>query len=155
MNYLKLTKEETQQMAKELNQLLAEYHLYYQKLRNFHWNIKGAHFFSLHAKFEELYNLAKDSIDEIAERILTLKHQPLSNLSEYIQQAEIKEAPADLSDLDMVEYILKDHTILVDRMLKIVELAGDMDDEGTIDLISGYVATIEKESWMLSSFINK
>lgn len=155
MNYLKLTKSETQEIVKELNQLLAEYHLYYQKLRNFHWNIKGAHFFNLHEKFEELYNNAKEAIDEIAERILTLKHSPMSNLSEYLEQSQIKESATDLNDVDMVKHIVKDHATLIDTMLSIVELAGKKGDEGTIDLISGYIATIEKESWMLNSFISK
>ena len=70
MNYLNLDKEKVTNTAKELNVLLADYHLYYQKLRNFHWNIVGKHFFDLHEKFEEMYDDAKLKVDEIAERIL-------------------------------------------------------------------------------------
>ena len=55
MSYLNLDKEKTSTVAKELNILLADYHLYYQKLRNFHWNIVGKNFFELHVKFEEMY----------------------------------------------------------------------------------------------------
>ena len=53
MNYLDLDKEKIKATAKELDTLLADYHLYYQKLRNFHWNIVGRNFFDLHQKFEE------------------------------------------------------------------------------------------------------
>lgn len=155
MNYLKLSKEETKEVVEELNQLLAEYHLYYQKLRNFHWNIKGKHFFNLHEKFEELYDHAKVAIDEIAERILTLKHSPVSNLSDYLKQSDIEEAESDLSDVDMVEQLVNDHAILIDTMLTVVKIAEDKGDEGTIDLVSGYIGDIEKESWMLNSFISK
>jgi len=56
-----------------LNILLADYHMHYQKLRNFHWNVTGSNFFELHEKFEELYEDIKLKIDEIAERIFIFK----------------------------------------------------------------------------------
>ena len=71
MNYLGLDKDKTALTVDELNILLADYHLYYQKLRNFHWNVIGKNFFDLHEKFEEMYDDAKLKIDEIAERVLT------------------------------------------------------------------------------------
>ena len=85
MNYLNLDKEKTQNTVNELNILLADYHLYYQKLRNFHWNIVGKNFFDLHEKFEVMYDDAKMKVDEIAERILTLRYQPVSNYSDYLK----------------------------------------------------------------------
>jgi starvation-inducible DNA-binding protein len=92
-----------------LNILLADYHLYYQKLRNFHWNVIGKNFFDLHEKFEELYDDAKLKVDEIAERILTLRFQPTSNLSDYLKASNIKESSSDLTDTKMIETLLKDH----------------------------------------------
>ena len=77
MNYLNMNEEKVLPVVIELNTLLAEYHVYYQKLRNFHWNILGRNFFDLHEKFEELYEDARTKIDEIAERILTLRYQRL------------------------------------------------------------------------------
>lgn len=71
MNYLNMNDEKLLPVVIELNTLLAEYHIYYQKLRNYHWNILGKNFFDLHDKFEELYGQARIRIDEIAERILT------------------------------------------------------------------------------------
>ncbi len=73
MNYLNINEEKLLPVVIELNTLLADYHIYYQKLRNFHWNVVGKHFFDLHQKFEEMYDDDKIKVDEIAERILTLR----------------------------------------------------------------------------------
>src|SRR5690625_654717 len=96
MSFLNLDKEKVNATAKELNLLLADYHLYYQKLRNFHWNITGRDFFILHDKFEEMYNDTQVKIDEIAERILTLRFRPVSNYSEYLEKSNLKEASTSL-----------------------------------------------------------
>ena len=98
MNYLNINEEKTMPVVVELNKLLADYHIYYQKLRNFHWNVLGKNFFDLHAQFETLYNDAQHKIDEIAERILTLRYHPMSNLSEYLEISEITESSEIKSD---------------------------------------------------------
>lgn len=155
MDYLKLDKSKTEKTVFELNVLLADYHLYYQKLRNFHWNIMGMNFFDLHDKFEEMYNDAKLKIDEIAERILTLRNQPLSNLSQYLDISNIKEAESDLEDRKMIEVLLKDHGLLLEQMRKIVQTAEQGSDEGTVDLIGAYIRELEKTSWMLDAWRTK
>lgn len=155
MSYLQLTKKDAEAVVKELNHLLADYHLYYQKLRNFHWNVKGSNFFDLHEKFEEMYEDARMKIDEIAERILTLRSSPMSNLSEYLKLSEIKEAKTNLADEAMVKDLLKDHGTIINTMNGIVDLAGEKGDEGTIDLIGAYIRELEKVSWMLDSWAQK
>ena len=155
MSYLNLDKKKTSATAKELNVLLADYHLYYQKLRNFHWNVVGNNFFELHFKFEEMYEDAKIKIDEIAERILTLRYQPTSNFSDYIEMSSIKEASEKTKDTDMVKKVLEDHGKLLQQMRKVVETADKSEDEGTIDLIGGYIGYIEKVSWMLDAWAMK
>lgn len=152
MSYLGLDKEKTGKTVDELNVLLADYHLYYQKLRNFHWNVIGKNFFDLHEKFEELYNDAKVKVDEIAERILTLRYEPTSNLSEYLKASSLKESKSDLSDYEMIETLLKDHGLLLKQMRSVVEVADKADDEGTIDLIGAYIRELEKTSWMLDAW---
>lgn len=153
MDYLQLDKDKKQATAKELNILLADYHLYYQKLRNFHWNIVGKEFFVLHEKFENLYNDAKVKVDEIAERILTLRFTPISNYSDYLKASSIEEASTDLKDKAMVTALLKDHGQLLKQLKKVLNLADDAGDEGTLDMISGYIAHLEKESWMLDAWL--
>ncbi|MCB7480641.1 Dps family protein [Christiangramia sediminis] len=152
MNYLGLDSKKTKTTVEELNILLADYHLYYQKLRNFHWNVIGKNFFDLHEKFEELYDDAKLKVDEIAERILTLRYQPTSNLSEYLKASNLEESPSDISDSKMIELLLKDHGLLLKQMRKVVEVADAGGDEGTIDLIGAYIRELEKTSWMLDSW---
>ena len=152
---LNLDKKKTTTTAKELNVLLADYHLYYQKLRNFHWNVIGHNFFDLHIKFEEMYDDAKLKIDEIAERILTLRFQPTSNFTDYVKLSNIKESPSDTKDLKMVEILLDDHGKLLKQMRTVVEKADAAGDEGTIDMIGGFIGHIEKISWMLDAWTMK
>ena len=152
MSYLNLDKKKAETTVEQLNVLLADYHLYYQKLRNFHWNIVGPNFFVLHEKFEEMYDDAKLKVDEIAERILTLRFQPTSNFSEFLEISNLKESPSTLTDREMVEDLLKDHGKMLKQMTKVVETADDNDDEGTIDLIGGYIGELEKTSWMLDAW---
>ena len=152
MNYLGLDENKTVNTVKELNVLLADYHLYYQKLRNFHWNVMGENFFDLHVKFEELYEDAKTKVDEIAERILTLRFQPTSNLSDYLEISSIKESPSNLSDSEMIKTLLNDHGILLIQLRKVSEIAQKGGDDGTMDLIGGYIGELEKTSWMLDAW---
>jgi starvation-inducible DNA-binding protein len=152
MNYLDLDKEKIKATAKELDTLLADYHLYYQKLRNFHWNIVGRNFFDLHQKFEELYDDAKLKVDEIAERILTLRFQPLSNYSDYLKISNLKESPSEMKDIDMVKTLLKDHGTILNQLRKVIKKANEAGDEGTIDLLGAYIADLEKTSWMLDAW---
>lgn len=154
MNYIGLKPTNIESTVKELNKLLSNYHIYYQNLRNYHWNISGQHFFDLHEKFEELYNDAKVSIDEIAERILTLREQPTSTLKEYLEMAEVEEK-STMDAQEMVKNILSDHKILIANIREAIKCAGEAEDEGTIDLIGGFLATIEKKSWMLDAWIAK
>lgn len=155
MSYLNLDKKKTTATAKELNVLLADYHLYYQKLRNFHWNIVGHNFFDLHNKFEEMYEDAKTKIDEIAERILTLRFQPTSNFSDYLKMSSIKEDSENTKDIEMVKKLLEDHGKLLNQMRTVAETAEAAEDEGTIDMIGGYIGHIEKVSWMLDAWSMK
>ncbi len=152
MNYLNLDKERTKKTVKELNILLADYHLYYQKLRNFHWNVVGENFFDLHAKFEEMYNDTLIKIDEIAERILTLRHQPESHLTRYLELSNIAESPSNTKDVEMIKILLEDHGKLLIQMRKTVEIADNGGDEGTIDLLGAYIRELEKTSWMLDTW---
>lgn len=155
MNYLNLDEKKVGSVVDDLNVLLADYHLYYQKLRNFHWNIIGKSFFDLHEKFEELYDDAKVKIDEIAERILTLRHQPVSNFSDYLKSSNLKESSSDIRDVEMVKILLKDHGTILKQMRKVIKTAEKAGDEGSIDLTGAYIRELEKVSWMLETWVMK
>ncbi|MDW5288430.1 DNA starvation/stationary phase protection protein [Formosa sp. PL04] len=155
MNYLNMQDEKLLPVVVELNTLLADYHIYYQKLRNFHWNILGENFFDLHNKFEELYTDARTKIDDIAERILTLRYHPMSKFSDYLEISALKEVSPLKSDREMVAEIINDHKLLLNQMSTVIEKSTDASDEGTIDLIGGYIRELEKASWMLDSWSKK
>lgn len=155
MSYLNLDTSKTKTTVQELNVLLADYHLYYQKLRNFHWNIVGQNFFDLHEQFEEMYNDAKLKIDEIAERILTLRFQPKSNFTDYLKMSNLSEASSELEDSEMVKALLEDHGRIITQMRKVVDVADENDDEGTIDMVGAYIRELEKTSWMLDAWLMK
>lgn len=155
MNYLGFDKAKTKETINVLNDLLCNYHVYYQNLRNFHWNIQGQNFFELHAQFEDLYNDARLKIDEIAERILTLRYRPLSKMSDYLKKSDIKEPKAIKTDNKMVATILENHAVLIAKMRTVLEKADDAGDEGTIDMIGGFLESLEKKSWMLDAWLGK
>ncbi len=155
MSYLNMQDEKLIPVVVELNTLLANYHIYYQKLRNFHWNVLGENFFELHNKFEDLYSDARLKIDEIAERILTLRYHPMSKFSDYLEISNIKESTPLQSDRDMVTELIGDHKILLEQMSKVLSKAETASDEGTIDLIGSYIRSLEKSSWMLDAWTKK
>lgn len=152
MDYLNIDNKKVLPVVTELNVLLADYHVYYQKLRNFHWNILGKNFFDLHNKFEDMYNDTRVKIDEIAERIVTLRYHPISKLSDYIEVSKIKESSPLLTDVEMVNEIIKDHKTILEQLGKVVDRANKAEDEGTIDLIGAYIRELEKSTWMLNAW---
>tara|TARA_R110002049_G_scaffold28906_11_gene98412 strand:+ start:323 stop:832 length:510 start_codon:yes stop_codon:yes gene_type:complete len=152
MNYLNISDTKLAPVVGELNLLLADYSIYYQKLRSFHWNVLGKNFFDLHNKFEELYTDARSKIDEIAERVLTLRYHPVSNYSDYLETSSIKEVSPLITDVAMVSEILGDHQKILKQMKSTLANAEQAGDEGTIDLLGSYIANLEKSSWMLDAW---
>ena len=148
MNAIGLDKQKSKQLAEKLNILLANYSIFYQNTRGFHWNIKGDKFFELHLKFEELYNDLLLKIDEVAERILTLGFAPEHNYSKYAQVAGIKESTKVTEGIKSVEQVLEAFKIVILMQRKILLLAADANDEGTNALMSDYIRLQEKQVWM-------
>jgi len=140
-------------IAEKLNVLLANYSVFYQNTRGAHWNIKGDDFFTLHLKFEELYNNLILKIDEVAERILTLGFSPEHNYTSYLEKATIEESK-DVSDGNKcVENILKSLKILIQLQRELLTITEKAGDEGTNALMSDYISEQEKEAWMYNSYL--
>ncbi len=144
---------ETHEITVALNKLLGDYSVHYQKLRNYHWNVKGSDFFDLHEQFELQYTEALENIDAIAERIRVFGKTPLSTMQEFLDNAVIKETGSDLSSDRMVREILSDYTLLLESMSRVVEVAVEMNDAGTEEMVKVFVNSIEKHHWMLSAFM--
>lgn len=154
LNAIGLDSEKSAALAEKLNDLLANYQVFYQNLRGFHWNIKGEKFFELHLKFEELYNDVILKIDEVAERILTLGATPLHAYSDYLATSDIKEVKDSSDAKSTVQETLSGFKTLVVKERSILKDAQDADDEGTAALMSDYLSQQEKTVWMLSAYSN-
>ena len=142
-----------QAVIDQLNLLLADYQIYYQNLRGFHWNIQGKHFFELHAKFEELYTDSAEKIDEIAERILTIEGVPLHSYADYIDTANIA-AKKNVHDGEKaVSAIIENLTAVLELERKIKEMAAEVNDNATEDLMSGFIDEQEKTMWMMKAWM--
>lgn len=154
-NTIGLDGEYCREMSDKLNILLANYSIFYQNTRGYHWNIKGDKFFELHKKFEELYNDLWLKIDEIAERILTLGHVPEHNYSKYEELAEIKESKDVHDSKKAVEQILASFKVIIAQQRELLGLSDEAEDEGTNTMIGDYIRQQEKTVWMYNSFMNR
>ncbi|MFA8298879.1 MAG: Dps family protein [Hyphomicrobiales bacterium] len=155
LNHIGIDKTAAQNLSVKLNNLLANYQIFYMNTRGFHWNIKGEKFFELHLKFEELYDDLQIKIDEIAERILTLGTTPFHSFSIYLDTAEIKPVINEHNGFNAVQHILNSFQTLIVLQRELLDLSGEADDEGTNALMSDYIREQEKLVWMYSSFLNK
>ncbi len=140
-------------IAEQLNTLLADYQVHYQKLRNYHWNVRGPLFFGLHLKFEELYGGAALKVDEIAERVLALGTKPLSTLAAQLEAATLAEDSGDPDAQTMVANLLADLEALNTSIRAVVKAAGDAGDDATVNLIEPFADEQEKTAWMLKAFL--
>jgi starvation-inducible DNA-binding protein len=153
-NLIGIEKSKAAFLIFDLNELLANYQVFYQNLRGFHWNIKGKEFFELHIKFEELYNDAVIKVDEIAERILTLEGSPLHTFTDYTEKATVTAAKGLFDGKTCVDIILSNFSVLLEKERKILSMASDANDEGTVSLMSDYISQTEKTMWMLKSYLS-
>ena len=155
LNSIGLDAEKSEELAGLLNELLANYSTFYQNTRGYHWNIRGDKFFELHLKFEELYNDLFLKIDEVAERILTLGHIPQHQFTAYLSASEISESNEVTDGQKAIEEILGAFRILLTKQRHILNLSGEIDDEGTNALMSDYIREQEKLVWMYSAYLNR
>lgn len=138
-----------------LNKQIANWNILYVKLHNYHWFVKGGQFFTLHTKFEELYDEAALHIDELAERVLAIKDKPLATMKEYLSTSSIQEAKGGEDANAMVAEIVSDFQKLIGELKDGMKAAEEADDETTGDMLLAIHTGLEKHVWMLSSFLGK
>ena len=149
-----LDKKETENLTVELNNLLANFQVYYQNLRGLHWNIKGKSFFELHVKFEEFYTDSQEKIDFIAERILTLGGAPLHTFNDYSELAKVPVGKNISNDVEGVQLVVHSLSELLKIERSILNEANKANDEGTNTMMSDFIAEQEKTIWMLNAWLN-
>ncbi|MDR3140446.1 MAG: DNA starvation/stationary phase protection protein [Tannerellaceae bacterium] len=154
LDYLHLDASKAGSVVDGLQQLLADFQVFYTNLRGFHWNIKGHGFYVLHGKFEDMYNDAAEKIDEIAERILMLGGVPENKFSEYLKKAGIQELSNVSCGEKAVKSVLDSLSVLIESERKLLSQASEANDESTVALLSDYLKGQEKTVWMLVSFLS-
>ena len=142
-----------QDVVKELNQQVANWTVSYTKLHNFHWYVKGPNFFSLHEKFEELYNEASQYVDDLAERILAIGGNPVGTLKESLEISIVDEAGKNYSAEQMVEAFSNDLTHISEQLVKSIEVAGEAGDDVSEDMFIGMKNSVDKHNWMFKSYL--
>ena len=134
----------------KLNIILSDALVMFVKLHNYHWNVKGMEFYSLHAKTEEMYNHFATMYDDVAERVLQLGGTPAVTLKEALARATIQEDEKTNFDASyVIKNILKDYSVFL-KHFKDLSLLSDS-DQTTAGYSDEQIATIEKEIWMLNS----
>jgi len=155
LNHIGLDSAKANELANKLNDLLANYQVFYMNARGYHYNIRGEKFFELHLKFEELYTDLILKADEIAERILTLGATPTHAYSGYLKISEIKEKQNVDSPKEAVSEILQSFALLLTKQRVLLSLSAEANDEGTNAQMSDYIRAQEKLVWMYSAFLGK
>ncbi|OCS82982.1 Dps family protein [Caryophanon tenue] len=140
-------------IEKQLNELVASWSILYTKLHNYHWYVSGPTFFTLHAKFEELYTEAALHLDELAERILSRGEKPVATLKEQLKVSLVDEAKGTENASQMVQQIVKDFTTVKEASKQVMDAASEEGDDRTEDLLNGIIQSLEKHAWMLNAFL--
>lgn len=140
-----------------LNHQVANYGLFYTKLHQLHWYVKGSHFFTLHVKFEELYDETTAILDEIAERLIAIGGAPYSTLKEFIDHSSIEEKPytEPLTQDQMVENVIADLTTLRDELVEGIAISDEENDSVTNDLLISKKASIDTHIWFYTAFLGQ
>ena len=152
LDYLNLDNKNVENVVVALQNLLADFQVYYTNLRGFHWEIKGRGFCVLHEEFESMYVDAAAKVDEIAERILTLGGTPENKYSGYLKVARIPEVSGVSSSKEAVDNVLNTYKHFIAEERKLIGLAEEANDVVTADMLTGYLKEQEKMVWMLVAF---
>ncbi|MBM7606773.1 starvation-inducible DNA-binding protein [Lysinibacillus composti] len=142
-------------LVEQLNDLVATWSVLYTKLHNYHWYVTGPSFFTLHSKFEELYNEVTLNLDEVAERILSKGGKPVATLREHLEMSLVQEANGNETTNEMVQTIITDFTTIMKALKEAMNQAGEEGDDRTEDMLNATFQSLEKHSWMLNAFLGE
>jgi starvation-inducible DNA-binding protein len=144
-----------QSIQSQLNLQIANWSVLYTKLHRFHWYVKGPLFFTLHAKFEELYNEAALVVDQVAERLLAIGGQPIATMKEYLETANVEEIANETKAADMVATLVQDYKAINETLKQLAELTDSEGDTITNDLATGLIEQVDTHIWMLSAYLGE
>lgn len=142
-----------QQIAHGLSGLLADSYTLYLKTHNFHWNVTGPMFQTLHLTFEKHYQELALAVDEIAERIRALGLPAPASYQQFSALTCIKEETSVPAATDMIRQLLEGHEAVTRTARNVLPIADEANDQPTIDLLTRRMESHEKTAWMLRSLL--
>ena len=145
--------EQRSAIARSLSHLLADEYTLYLKTHNFHWNVTGPMFNTLHLMFEQHYNEAALAVDLVAERIRALGHPAPGTYQQYAELSSIREERGVPAAMEMVRLLVKGHEACAKTARAAFPTAEDAGDEPTCDLLTQRMQLHEKTAWMLRSLL--
>lgn len=148
-----ISEKDRKAVCKGLNKLLADTYLLYLKTQNYHWNVTGKMFQSLHTLFEKQYLEQALAVDEVAERIRALGEYAPGSFAAFSKVSSIKEESAIPSAEEMIHNLVQGNEAVVTSAREIVSLADSCEDDVTSDLMINRMQVHEKNAWMLRSLI--
>ncbi len=151
-----MNERKLKEITEDLNHILANEYALFTKTLNFHWNVTGSRFHSLHKFLEGEYQSLLKSMDEIAERVRILGETPCSTVREMMDHMDLNEKSGrDLSANEMIRTLLGDHQKVQNLIHETLEKEGLFaSDPGTEDFLTELLEKHEKESWMLKSHLD-
>jgi len=150
-----INQQDRNRIAQGLSRMLADTYLLYLKTHNFHWNVEGPMFQTLHTMFMEEYTEAWNAIDLIAERIRALGHYAPGTYKEYVKLGSIKETDGVPKAEQMVKLLIQAQEAVVRTARSVLPIAEDANDQPTLDLLTQRMQIHEKNAWMLRSLLKK
>ena len=142
-------------LAEKLGHLLADSYRLALKTQNYHWNVSGPMFHTLHIMFEEQYEELAEAVDAIAERIRVLGHFAPGNFEDLNLLSAIKDSKEIPPATDMIKELMDGHVIAIRTARRALAAAFDADDEATTDLVTERLSVHEKTAWMLKSLLEE
>ena len=140
-----------EKLYQALNKQVANLSVLFTKLHHFHWYVTGPNFYPLHVKLEEFYDEVNEVYDAVAERLLMIGGQPISNMKGYLAITSLKEASGEEKPEEMLAHVLDDFKLIVTEFKGALILAQEHKDEATADLLIQTISSFEKHIWMLSA----
>lgn len=140
-------------MTTELRKILADTYALYLKTQNYHWNVEGMNFKSLHSLFEEHYQELAEAVDEIAERIRMLGLKVPASFKVFESLKTVSDANENATAKEMLEDLVRSHQAVQKNLIAAFEVAQQQKDEGTVGLIDERLAHHEKALWMLRAHL--
>jgi starvation-inducible DNA-binding protein len=145
-----------EEVGRVLNKLLADEHVLYIKTRNYHWNVVGPKFRTLHQFFEEQYKLLAPMIDDVAERARSVGVLATGTMAQFTSDARLSEDSGHPDADSMIEHLLADHESVISQLRKDIERVEDeLEDAGTADFLTGLMQQHEEQAWMLRAHLEK